>query len=65
MPRIDECTEGELYDLLASLDVAYEELGKKQHTLEELRSIYRKMLAQQLQEWRGAKKYAVKMRALR
>lgn len=65
MSKIDECTENELYDLLASLDVTYEELRKKQPTVDELKKMYRLMLAQQLKEWREAKKYTEKMRALR
>lgn len=65
MSKIDECTENELYDLLASLDVTYEELRKKQPTVDELKKMYRLMLAQQLKEWREAKKYSEKMRALR
>lgn len=65
MSKIDECTENELYDLLASLDVTYEELRKKQPTVDELKKMYRLMLAQQLKEWREAKKYSEKMQALR
>jgi hypothetical protein len=50
--KIDDCTEDQLYDLLASLDVNIEKYMEKSASIIVLREKYRKMLRRQLRDFR-------------
>lgn len=51
-PLIDRLTQNEVCRLLASLEVNIEEYIEYSPSLEELRNKYRKMLSQQLREFK-------------
>jgi hypothetical protein len=50
--KIDDCTEDQLYDLLASLDVNVEKYVEKSASIVVLREKYRKMLRRQLRDFK-------------
>lgn len=63
--RIDECTEEQMYDLLACLDVPIEKMIADGWTVAQLREEYRAMLTQQLRDWNMRKEYfnTIRLRA--